>query len=167
MTPIVEPSLVDGFSAQDERGSFAKPYPIAGDFEVREIFWSRSHPGVIRGMHFQTMPHPIAKVVWVSSGRIVDVLVDVRPGETFGAVHRYELDAPSGAALIVPRGFAHGFQAIEPSIVNYAVDGPYVREHDTGIRWDSFGFDWPLAPTVISERDRSFVGVDEFRGEVV
>ena len=148
----------------DSRGAFAKPFSDAeAGFQIRELFWTRSSRGSIRGMHFQTPPHDLHKLVWVSQGSIVDVVVDVRKHAGFGATSVFELSADQGSAVWVPSGYAHGFQALEDdTVVNYAVDAVYAPSNDTGVRWDSFGFAWPLAPGAISERDASFASLDEF-----
>jgi dTDP-4-dehydrorhamnose 3,5-epimerase len=167
MTRRSAPQVYLGGYAEDARGSFAKPFPVPHgvgiEFEVREIFSSVSARAVIRGMHFQFEPDQIAKIVWVTQGAIFDVVVDLRDGDDFGAVSSYHLDARSGQALYVPSGFAHGFQALDDlSVVNYAQDRVYSPTRDAGIRWDSIGVKWPLAPTEISARDRAHPRLDEF-----
>lgn len=159
MSRGTEPEILCGTFLEDSRGIFSKLYPIPEsygfEFSVEEIFWSTSARGAVRGLHFQLEPDEIGKIVWVSHGSIFDVLVDLREGETFGAVSTYDLCATSGDSLFVPRGFAHGFQALEEmSIVSYAVDGVFSPARDAGIRWDSVGAEWPLEVTVISERDK-------------
>jgi dTDP-4-dehydrorhamnose 3,5-epimerase len=159
------PTLLPIPHQADSRGTFAKPFSDAdGTFQIRELFWTRSSRGSIRGMHFQTPPHDLHKLVWVSRGSIVDVVVDVRRHSGFGAVTSFELSADEGSAVWVPSGFAHGFQALEDdTVVNYAVDAVYAPQSDTGVRWDSVSFSWPLAPGAISERDAAFVALDEFQ----
>lgn len=167
MTFPCEPLFVSVPFSHDQRGVFSKPYsaesgsPLA--FPIRELFWTVSTLGTIRGMHFQTEPADIGKLVWVSQGAIVDVVVDLREGSTYGEAAQYELDGSSGAALFVPTRFAHGFQAVQDSsIVNYAVTGIFSPEHDAGIHWDSFGFTWPLPPTNISPRDQALPSFQDF-----
>lgn len=157
MTFSTEPLLVSGYFAEDSRGTFSKPYMagVGRDFEAKELYWTRSAKGTIRGLHFQLPPHEIAKLIWVSRGAVFDVLVDIRAGESYGKLHGFTLDATSGQALYVPAGFAHGYQALEEaSIVNYAVNGVFAPEHDKGVRWNSAGIDWPLEATKVSEKDR-------------
>lgn len=163
----LEPQLIASPFYEDDRGSFAKPFPLPSglydDFTVREIFWSTSARGVIRGMHFQLEPDSIAKIVWVSTGTIFDVLVDLRAGDTFGELHTFTLSAEDGKSLLVPSGFAHGFQSLEePAVVSYAVDGPFSPAADRGVRWDSVGAKWPLEPTQISARDREHPLLEDF-----
>jgi len=151
------------FKSIDLRGQFQKIFPTPGseinfsNFEVKEIFWSESTKGVIRGMHFQTHPYEQAKIVWVSKGEIIDVILDVRPGESYGQVVSEILSQENGKFAYIPSGFAHGFQVIsESAIVNYAVDQAQVKHAEDGILWSSFDFDWPISNVLVSERDSSF-----------
>jgi dTDP-4-dehydrorhamnose 3,5-epimerase len=141
---------------------FCKPFSEASNaapsFDLREFYWTRSTVGAIRGMHCQTPPFACNKLVWVSSGAIIDVAVDLRRGAGFGTVTSVRLDAATGSAVWIPVGFAHGFQSLEEgSIVNYAVDAPYSNEHDTGVLWSSVDFDWPLPVGLVSDRDQHLV----------
>jgi len=142
----------------DQRGAFIK---FIGERSWAEDFFTVSHQDVIRGMHF----HPGQdKLVWVSSGRIVDVVVDLRPeSKTFGDHSIVQLTP--GIALRVPDGFAHGFysQANE-TVVNYRTSTPYRAELDLGVRWDSCGIDWPFrGDWIISGRDLQLQTLDEFK----
>jgi dTDP-4-dehydrorhamnose 3,5-epimerase len=167
MGAIDQPSLIPTPIHGDARGVFTKPFhhKLAGceDFAIKELFWTSSARGCVRGLHFQVPPVPGRKLVWVSRGSIVDVVVDLRKHSGFGTIARYELSHSIGATLRVPVGFAHGFQALEDdTIVNYAVDAPYSPAHDTGILWNSIEFDWPLPVGPMSERDCSFPTLDAF-----
>lgn len=167
LTASGEPELRGIVHVVDERGTFAKPFPPfnsgATGFQVAEIFWSSSARGTIRGMHFQTPPSAIAKIVWVTRGSIVDVLVDLRSGPGFGKVYEYKLTPSTQESLWVPGYFAHGFQALEDdTIVNYAVDGIFDRDRDAGIHFASIDFRWPLDPTQVSPRDRSHPALADF-----
>ena len=162
-----EPALVSIPFHTDNRGTFSKPLHTgvaeAEDFAIVELYWTRSDRGAIRGLHFQTPPHAVNKLVWVSSGSVVDVVVDLRRGDSYGAVATFELSAVAGSAVWVPDGFAHGFQALtDNAIVNYAVDAGYAPSNDAGVLWSSIDFAWPLPAGAISERDRGFVGLAEF-----
>ena len=148
MSPSDEPVLFTTFHVADQRGTFSKPYSYAvGEvpFVIRELFWSTSSRGTVRGMHFQLPPAATAKLVWVSAGEIVDALVDLRPGPGWGRVSEYRLAAAEGTALLVPVGFAHGFQALaDDTIVNYAQDREFSPADDAGINWRSAAIEWPL-----------------------
>jgi len=83
--------------------------------------------------------------------------------ETYGKYFSIELNAQDGLALYIPIGFAHGFLTVEDnSIVNYAQTSCYSREHDAGIRYDSFEFKWGVSDPVMSERDVRFISFKNF-----
>lgn len=162
MKNITEPFLLKTFMADDDRGTFCKPispsFPSKKTpFEVVELYWSKSAKGTIRGMHFQVQPFEGWKAVWVSQGAICDVVVQVDHTKQSPNVFEFFLSEKTSNVLIIPPGFAHGFQSLEEnSIVNYAVSSMYSPEHDRGIRWDSFGYSWPEKPKFISDRDLDF-----------
>jgi dTDP-4-dehydrorhamnose 3,5-epimerase len=154
----------------DERGTFVKPFQrslyegLGMDADVAEFYWSTSGQGVIRGLHFQLPPHAHAKTVAILAGSIADVVLDLRADSPTFRQHRLlTLDSQTPAAVHVPTGCAHGFQALSASAtVGYLVGTEYAPEHDAGVRWDSAGIAWPLDPTAVSERDASFPGLGEF-----
>lgn len=171
----VEPSAIPGcarldlFRAEDDRGGFVKlfersTFAAAGlDPDVAEAFCSTSRRGVVRGLHFQLPPADHAKTVTVLSGRVLDVVVDLRTDSpTYGRHARFDLDE-AGAGVHIPVGCAHGFQALtDEATMVYLVSTEHSPEHDTGVRWDSAGIEWPLPPTVISDRDRALPPLAEF-----
>lgn len=111
-------------------------------------------------MHFEAAPHTEAKLVRVTRGRIFDVAVDLRPDSpTFRAWTGVELDAASGRAFLIGEGMAHGFITLEDDTdVLYQINRIFEPGHGRGVRWNdpAFGIAWPLAPTVISERDAAY-----------
>jgi len=154
----------------DHRGTFSKVLSednqeLAGNvFIARELFWTRSYFGVVRGMHFQIPPHGTTKLVWVTEGVIRDVVLDLRvDSETFGACLVTELNNECGA-LLVPYGCAHGFETLSNAVtVNYAQDKDHAPTHDTGVAWNSFGFEWTTKNPILSDRDRTLPPMSEFR----
>lgn len=156
---------------KDARGTFVKTFH-ADAFAKRgletnfgEQYHSRSAPGVVRGLHFQTPPHDHAKLVYCSAGDVFDVALDLRVGSpTFGEHRSFRLRQDSGTALYLPRGIAHGFCAVDDwATLHYSVTSPYAREHDAGVRWDSAGVDWPVREaTIVSERDSGFPTLEQF-----
>lgn len=158
MSDILDPTIphyIDSFRHMDPRGAFHKIYPPKGlDMEIKEVFYSFSKKGVIRGMHYQTAPYELKKIIKVVKGEILDVLIDYRPdSKTYGEVHSFKLNEDNGC-VYVPVGFAHGFQALtDDSVTLYLQDLPFSSEGDTGIRINSFGFDWPIKEYELSERD--------------
>ncbi len=169
--PLPDARLITLPAFPDERGIFVKPFHDttlreAGiHFLLKESYYSLSRKDVIRGMHFQLPPHQHAKIVFCPKGAILDVIVDLRKDSpTFGQFHAEELSEANHRAYYIPEGFAHGFKALsDDAMTFYLVSSEYHRESDTGIRWDSFGFDWNSAEAIISERDRSFPALKDFQ----
>jgi dTDP-4-dehydrorhamnose 3,5-epimerase len=128
---------------------------------VKEMYWSRSRSGVIRGLHFQNPPTAVAKIVFATQGRIRDVVLDLRIGSpTYASVVEFELTERSGA-VVVPRGCAHGFEVLEgPAITCYLQDGPFDSTTDTGVRWDTAGIVWKTKEPVVSVRDSKLPRLD-------
>ncbi|MDE6853772.1 MAG: dTDP-4-dehydrorhamnose 3,5-epimerase [Muribaculaceae bacterium] len=127
---------------------------------------SMSSRGVVRGLHFQTGEHAQAKLVRVSQGRIVDVVVDLRrESPTFGRHMCIELSSDNGIMLFVPRGFAHGFAVMsDMARFQYKVDNYYCPEAERTLRFDDpvIGIQWPFdkADMILSPRDLNGVGWD-------
>jgi len=122
---------------------------------------SRSHPGVLRGVHFQHTP-PMGKLVGVVSGRIWDVAVDVRPeSPNFGKHHAVELFADKPILFWIPAGFAHGFCVLgdEPADVTYKLDCRYNAQGESGIRYDDkdLNIPWPIKNPILSDRDKTLM----------
>jgi dTDP-4-dehydrorhamnose 3,5-epimerase len=157
-------------SSQDGRGSFVKSFGEtrlrdAGiDFTLRESYFSFSKKDVIRGMHFQLPPHQHSKIVFCQQGAILDVIVDLRKDSpTYRQHFIHELSDKNNKALFIPEGFAHGFKSLtDNALTYYLVSSEYNKDYDTGIRYDSIGFDWEIKNPIISERDLSFVAIRDF-----
>lgn len=132
--------------------------------EFRESYYSSSKRGVIRGMHFQMPPHEHEKLVYVPKGKILDVILDLRNGETYGEYISLELSGDKGNAIYIPKGLAHGFKSLEEDTITvYNVSTVYNSDADSGVSYDSFGFDWECESPTISDRDRSFLQFKEVR----
>lgn len=119
---------------------------------------SRSRQGTLRGLHFQAPPGQ-AKLVRVTSGRILDVAVDIRAGSsTFGRHVAVELDDVSHRQIFIPEGFAHGFVVLsEVADVVYRLSRPYDPALERGLAWDDpdLAIPWPVDAPLLSNRDRS------------
>ena len=154
----------------DERGAFVKTYHRPSfanegfEFDAQEEFYSTSARGVIRGMHFQIPDRAHAKTVTCLHGSILDVVLDLRrDAPTYGKHWSIVLSASKPVVLHIPVGFAHGFLSLEDeSLVYYRCTTPHSPEHDRGIRWDSFGFEWPVADPILSERDHAFPSFTDY-----
>lgn len=150
----------------DARGEFVKLFRAGGfedhglDLDVREVFWSRSAPGVIRGLHYQAPPADVAKLVCCLEGEVFDVVLDLRVGSPSFGRHCCAYLSPARAnALYVPHGCAHGFLATRgEALVLYAQSGEHDAVLEGGVSWSSAGIDWPVdrAAVVVSARDAAF-----------
>lgn len=120
---------------------------------------SMSSYGVMRGLHYQRMPYTQSKLVRVVSGRVLDVVVDIRKGSpTFGQHVAVELTGENHRQLFISRGFAHGFSVLsETAVFQYKCDNFYHPEADAGINLadESLGIDWkiPAKDAIMSEKD--------------
>ncbi len=154
----------------DARGTFVKAFHESTlkengiNFTLRESYFSFSKKDVIRGMHFQLPPYHHSKIVFCPQGVILDVIVDLRKDSpTFRQFFTQELSGENHKAFYIPEGFAHGFKALtDEALTYYLVSTEYNKSSDTGIRYDSIGFDWDVKDPILSARDLSFVGLGEF-----
>lgn len=157
-------------SFEDDRGSFVKKFHENTfkendlDFDFKENFYSISHKNVIRGMHFHLPPKDHTKFIYVTSGAIQDVVVDLRKDSpTYREYVDVELSQKNHKAIYVPIGCAHGFKSLEDNTCTvYLQTGMHSPEHDTGIRYDSFGFNWDLQDPIISKKDKALVKLQDF-----
>ena len=125
--------------------------------------------GTVRGLHFQYPPHAEMKLVSCLKGEVWDVAVDLRAGSpTFLQWHAERLSPVNGNALLIPEGFAHGFQALEDNCeLLYLHSQPYRPDAEGGVnvRESRLGIQWPLAIANLSGRDQSHPMLDkEFTG---
>ncbi len=156
--------------SEDTRGSFVKTFHESSllthdvSFTLRESYFSFSKKDVIRGMHFQLPPWQHSKIVFCPYGAIQDVIVDLRKDSpSYGKWYAHELSADNHQAYFIPEGFAHGFKALtDDAMTYYLVSSEYSQPHDTGIRYDSIGFDWQVKAPVVSARDLSFGTLTDF-----
>lgn len=161
--------IVENFCAKDTRGYFTKIYNediyenMGIKMDLKEVFYSVSDKNVIRGMHYQEEPYGQDKFVHVLSGAAIDVIMDIRKNSsTYGRVIGIPLDGNDKKQIYIPKGFAHGFKALEDNtVLIYEVSCGYNREADKGIRWDSINFDWAIDNPIISERDSAFIAFAE------
>jgi dTDP-4-dehydrorhamnose 3,5-epimerase len=116
--------------------------------------------GTIRGMHYQVYPYEEDKLVRCTKGKIFDVIIDLRPKSgTFKKWFGVELSDKNYKMLYTPRGVAHGFQTLEDNTeVFYQISEFFMSKYSRGIKWndEAFRIKWPLKPTIISKKDRSY-----------
>lgn len=175
--PEVKRIALDKFS--DERGFLCERYHIDkfAALGITERFvqtnHSRSAPRVLRGLHFQYAPMQ-GKLVGVTCGSILDVVVDIRPySPHFGQHVTAELSEENAELLWIPPGFAHGFCVLgdRPADVVYNVTATYSATGESGIRLDdpALAIAWPVAPAdaVISGRDMKQPALLEARADLI
>jgi dTDP-4-dehydrorhamnose 3,5-epimerase len=165
---IVEPDLF-----RDERGFFLETYrqdryaEQGVDCAFVQDNHSQSRQGVLRGLHYQDLSAPQAKLVRCSRGAILDVAVDLRAGSpTFGRWVAVELSDENARQLFVPVGFGHGFLTLsETAEVQYKCSGYYAPAAEGAVRWDDpeIGIVWPVERPVVSAKDQAAQSLATYR----
>lgn len=166
--------LISPFYAEDNRGSFMKFFEKnifernGIEMEVYETFFTISTKGTMRGLHFQRK-HCQDKLVQVLRGSVYDVAVDLREdSKTFGQWEGVYLSAENRQMLYIPKGFAHGFLALENNtLFSYLCGDRYDPESDGGIRWDDpqLAISWPIdrvEQIIQSDKDTSLPTLEAF-----
>lgn len=164
---IIEPKVFG-----DARGYFMESWQQQRylDAGIQEAFVqanvSHSQKGVLRGLHFQN-PNPQGKLVYVLSGEVYDVAVDIRVGSpTFGQHHGVILSAENHRQFYVPEGFAHGFAVLsDEATFCYMCTNYYDPTAEASLLWndESIGIDWPLtASPQLSEKDSKALRLNDF-----
>ena len=157
---LIKPKVFD-----DDRGYFFESYNRSRFPDELKYNWvqdneSRSHKGVLRGLHYQIGEYAQAKLVRSVVGAIYDVVVDIRPdSDTYGKSYGVELNEHNKLQLLVPRGFAHGFLVLsEMAIFSYKCDNFYNRESEGGIIFNDaqLNIKWPLEDdlVILSDKDK-------------
>jgi len=159
--------IIDLESRQDTRGFFARTF-CANEFSthglkptVAQCNLSFNYKrGTLRGMHYQVAPATETKLIRCTQGAIYDVIIDMRPDSPTYLSHiGVELTAENRRALYVPEMFAHGYQALtDEAEVVYQVGEFYTPGYERGLRYNdsSFGIEWPLPVSEISEKDAAW-----------
>ncbi|WP_026066188.1 dTDP-4-dehydrorhamnose 3,5-epimerase family protein [Actinoalloteichus spitiensis] len=161
----------------DDRGLFTRTFDAAVAAEhgidataFRQDSQSRSHRGVLRGLHGRN-GRGESKLVRCARGAVYDVVVDARPDSpTFGEYEAFRLDDDSFAQLHVPAGCLHGFQVLsDVADVCYRIDAAHDPSADVAVRYDDpeLGVVWPLPVSVLSARDAAAGGWAELRRRLV
>lgn len=168
------------FYATDERGGFIKDYNIEMfkshgiEHELKEVFYTISKRGVIRAIHFQLVKQQ-AKLVRCISGRVYDVIVDLRPSSpTFGKWQGFNLTGDNQKTLYIPPFFGHGYLVIEDSIVSYKCGEVFYGDGDSGIMYNDpdINIQWPfdaiggVENLIISEKDKHLMSLKEYKESI-
>jgi dTDP-4-dehydrorhamnose 3,5-epimerase len=157
--------VIDTKKYADERGYFFESYQHQKFYEFigKEIKFvqeneSMSSLHVIRGLHFQKPPFAQGKLVRVSFGKVIDVVVDIRTNSsTYGKTFSLELSQENGKQLWIPEGFAHGFVCLEQnSLLNYKCTNYYNQLSEDAIAWNSIDLDinWGVESPIVSDKDQ-------------
>ena len=150
----------------DARGYFSETYnyrdlkSVGVGIRFVQDNQSKSSRGVVRGLHFQNAPHAQTKLVRVLTGKILDVVVDLRKDKkTFGKSFQLEMSSDTGQQILVPKGFAHGFIVMSDSAeLLYKTDEFHSLESEGGILFNdpALNIDWrvPVSEMIISDKDK-------------
>lgn len=170
-TRTVIPGLIEvtPFNADDVRGCLTKDYSKEVfeangiHHDLAEVFYTTSHKGVIRALHFQRVRQQpkLVRCIW---GRVWDVVVDLRKDSpTFKQWIAFELVGEKHNEILIPAGCAHGYLVLEHSIVSYKCAEKFYGEYDDGIVWDDpeIAVAWPLEQiggaqnVILADKDRN------------
>ena len=162
---LIEPGVF-----KDSRGFFMetfhqKKYAEAGiDHTFIQDNYSHSTRGTLRGLHYQ-LKHPQGKLVYVVSGEIYDVAVDIRRGSPgFGKWTGQYLSGKNRRQIYIPEGFAHGFCVIsETADVLYKTTDLYNPDDEYGVLWSdpTIRIDWPVEVPIVSDKDKQYSRLNE------
>jgi dTDP-4-dehydrorhamnose 3,5-epimerase len=178
-TPITDLLVAESKAFKDDRGAFARLFceqelsSVIGQRKIVQINYSCTEAlGAVRGLHFQHVPHAEMKLVRCLKGKVWDVAVDLRPhSPSYKRCYAQELSPQNALMMVIPEGFAHGFQVLEAgSELLYLHTAFYKPESEGGVLHDDpeLGIAWPLPVTDISARDSSHAYIDtSFRGIVL
>ncbi|MGB0840572.1 MAG: dTDP-4-dehydrorhamnose 3,5-epimerase [Chitinophagales bacterium] len=166
-TPIPDLLVINPRVWHDERGYFYESYNQKtfaenglGHYQFVQDNQARSTYGVLRGLHYQLAPYGQAKLVRVTEGEILDVVVDLRKGSpTYGQHYGVVLSAANKKQLMVPRGFAHGYVVLSPTCeFLYKCDNFYNKAAENGLAFNdvALNIDWqvPTKNLLISAKDQ-------------
>lgn len=161
---LITPSITE-----DVRGKVIKPFQCEGFREIgigaefTEDLVVFNKERVLRGMHFQAEPYAQEKLVYCLQGKIRDILLDLRrDSPTFAQHISIELTGTALKMLYVPKGIAHGYYCMLPSVVCYKLSSFYSKEHERGIAWDCCGVNWIDLNPIISEKDKSYPSLSTY-----
>ncbi|MEG0978599.1 MAG: dTDP-4-dehydrorhamnose 3,5-epimerase [Oscillospiraceae bacterium] len=163
-TDLSEILLIKPDAFEDNRGWFMETYSYKKYKElgidvvfVQDNRSRTEYKGTVRGLHFQKSPHAQSKLVTCTRGRLLDVVVDLRKkAPTYKKWIAVELSESNKYQLFVPKGFAHGFVALEDKTeLLYKVDDFYSKECDRSIKFNDpeISVDWGVTDPILSDKD--------------
>jgi dTDP-4-dehydrorhamnose 3,5-epimerase len=158
--------LIEPTPFSDERGVFRRHF-CREEFKAKNIMTEVCQSNVsenkyaytLRGFHYQESPHGEGKTLSCLKGEIYDVVVDLRPkSPTYMEWVSFELNEDNRCSVHIPPGCANAFLTMEDGcLIHYYCSHPYVPSSERGIRYNdpAFGFEWPVKPIVISDKDKN------------
>ena len=176
LTKLPGVMAITAFNADDIRGCLTKDYSKEVfeangiHHDLAEVFYTTSHKGVIRALHFQRVKQQpkLVRCIW---GHVWDVVVDLRKeSPTFRQWLSFDLTGENHREVLIPAGCAHGYLVLEDSIVSYKCSEKFYGEYDDGILWDDpdIGVAWPLEliggreKLILAEKDKSLQSFSQF-----
>jgi dTDP-4-dehydrorhamnose 3,5-epimerase len=171
-TPLLGLKIIQRKRIGDDRGFLQRLFCAS---ELKSIGWQKpvaqinhtftQKKGTVRGIHFQRQPHVEAKLVSCIKGEIWDVAVDLRTGSPgFLQWHAEHLSEENQRALLIPEGFAHGFQSLSDECeLIYVHSAAYAADAEGGLnaRDPRLDISWPLPITGLSDRDEAHPLIDD------
>lgn len=174
--PLKGAYLIKTFESDDIRGNFVKDYSKeifkqnGIEYDLAETFYTKSHKGVMRALHFQEINQQ-PKLVRCISGKVFDVIVDLRPkSPTFKKWMGFYLTDDANEELLIPAHFAHGYLVLKDSIVSYKCSTPFDGPNDSGIMYNDSDIDvrWPFEEIggeqnlILAEKDKNLQSFKEY-----
>ena len=160
----------------DSRGSFSETYNLnffkkygINDKFVQDNYSYSKKKCTIRGMHLQKHPHSQSKIIRVLSGKIIDIIIDLRKNsKTFGKSKTFILSKKNELQLFVPQGFAHGFCTQEDNTeVMYKASKYYSPKHEQTIIWSDslLKLQWKTDKNkvIINKKDKNGITFEEYK----
>ena len=164
------------FNADDVRGCFTKDYSKEVfeangiHHDLAEVFYTTSHKGVVRALHFQRVKQQpkLVRCIW---GHVWDVVVDLRKNSpTFKKWLAFDLVGEKHNEILIPAGCAHGYLVLEESIVSYKCGEKFYGEYDDGILWNDpeIAVAWPIDKVggaeniILADKDKNLQTFAEF-----
>ena len=164
--------VYEPYKYEDNRGLFFENFNVKSftenvgvEFNMIQENTSLSKKNVIRGLHFQNSKFTQKKIISVLKGKILDVIVDIRPdSKNFGKWISYMLDDINNETIFIPSGFAHGFLSLhENTLISYKVDKPYNKNFECSIIWNDKDIlvDWKCKNPILSIKDQRSLSFKE------
>ena len=159
---MIEPILIKSKIYNDDRGYFLEIFKndnkLLNKFKFIQDNLSYSKKGVVRGVHYQ-LKKPQTKFITIISGKIYDVCIDLRnKSKNFGKKYVFNMSDNKNNQLLVPKGFAHGFQCLSDfAIIHYKCDNYYDSDDQYGVIFNdnTLNIKWPLKQKKISDKDKN------------